>query len=62
MIPEAKIIIVSYSVCAVKIYNATSMRFENKNIFFYYQKTLFPIIYNAGAVVVVSKAVVHIGT
>jgi hypothetical protein len=34
--------IASYNTSVVKIYNATScsVRFENKNIFFYFEKTL----------------------
>jgi hypothetical protein len=36
--------IVSYNANAVKIYNAASslVRFENKNIFYYFEKTLQP--------------------
>jgi hypothetical protein len=40
--PEADPTIVSYNASAVKIYKATSdpMRFENKNRFFYFEKTV----------------------
>jgi hypothetical protein len=40
--PGANPTIVSYNASAAKIYNAKSslLRFENKNIFFYYEKTL----------------------
>jgi hypothetical protein len=36
---------VSYNASDVKNYNATSslVRFENKNIFFYFEETLVPI-------------------
>jgi hypothetical protein len=36
--------IVSYNASALKLYNATSslVHFENKNIFFYFYKTLWP--------------------
>jgi hypothetical protein len=50
---------VSYNASAVKIYNARSSlaRFENKNIFTYFQKTLQPFMYSAGVVAVNSKVV-----
>jgi hypothetical protein len=42
--PGANPTTVSYNASVVKIYNATSslVRFENKNIFFYFEKTLLP--------------------
>jgi hypothetical protein len=48
---------VSYNASAVKIYNATSslVRFEDKNIFFYFENDL--AYYNAGVVAVNSKFV-----
>jgi hypothetical protein len=51
--------IASYNASAVKIYSATSslVRFENKNIFFYFKKTLNPTRYSAGVVAVNSKVV-----
>jgi hypothetical protein len=49
----------SYNASAVKIYNATSslVRFKSENIFFCFEKTLYPTYYKAGVVVVKSKAI-----
>jgi hypothetical protein len=45
---------VSDNASVAKTYNATSslVCFENKNIFFYFEKTLWPTYFNAGVVVV----------
>jgi hypothetical protein len=47
--PGAKPTIVSYNASTVKIYNATSslVRFGNRNIFFYFEKTLVYILCTA---------------
>jgi hypothetical protein len=45
--------IVGYNASAVKIYNSTSslVRFENKNVFFCFEKRSYSLAYyNAGAV------------
>jgi hypothetical protein len=43
-----------YNVSALKNYDSTSylVRFENKNILFYFEKTLQPTRYNTAVVVV----------
>jgi hypothetical protein len=57
--PGANPTIVSHNASALKIYNATSslVRFETKNIFFCFERTLFVSYYNVGVVVVNSKVV-----
>jgi hypothetical protein len=47
---------VSYNDSAVKVYNALE-RFENKPIFFHFEKTLKPMYYNVGVAVVHSEVV-----
>jgi hypothetical protein len=49
----------SYNASVVNFYNDTSslVRFEIKNIFFYFEKTLYIAYYRAGVVAVNSKVV-----
>jgi hypothetical protein len=63
-IAEASPTIVSYNASAVKIYKVTGslVRFEDENIFIYVEKTLYPTMYNASAVVVNLGIICRIGS
>jgi hypothetical protein len=59
VIPVPNPTIANYNASVVNFYKATGSlaRFENKNIFFYFEKMLYVAYYNPGVVVVNSKVV-----